>query len=68
MIRNATMPSQLDYVYGVGLHLALLHLWTIRKNQTMWPLLMDGVQLSQDYRTTIRRQFTFGTQDFRVLT
>ena len=29
---------------------------------------MDGVQLSQDYRAPMRRQFTFSSQDFLVLT
>ena len=29
------------------------------KLKTLWPLFMDGVQLSQGYRATKRRQFTF---------
>ena len=29
------------------------------KITTLLPVLMDGVQLSQDYRATMRRQFTF---------
>ena len=29
---------------------------------------MDKVQLSQDYRAAMRRQFTFSSQDFLVLT
>ena len=29
---------------------------------------MDEVQLSQDYRATMRRQFTFSSQDFLALT
>ena len=27
--------------------------------KTLWPLLMDGVQLSQGYGATTRRQFNF---------
>ena len=27
--------------------------------KTLWPLFMDGAQLSQGYRATTRRQFTF---------
>ena len=27
--------------------------------KTLWPLFMDAVQLSQGYRATTRRQFTF---------
>ena len=29
------------------------------KKTTLWPLFVDGVQLSQGYRATTRRQFTF---------
>ena len=29
---------------------------------------MDGVQLSQEYRAIMRRQFTFSSQDFLLLT
>ena len=29
------------------------------KLKTLWPLFMDGVQLSQGYRVTSRRHFTF---------
>ena len=31
----------------------------IEKLKTLWPLFMDGVQLSQGYRATTRRHFTF---------
>ena len=27
--------------------------------KTIWPLFMDGVQLSQGYKVTMRKQFTF---------
>ena len=30
-----------------------------KKKQTLWPLFKDGFQLSQGYRATMRRQFTF---------
>ena len=30
-----------------------------KRKITLWPLLMDGVQLSQGYRATTRRQFIF---------
>ena len=29
------------------------------QKKTLWPLFMDAVQLSQGYRATLRRQFTF---------
>ena len=29
------------------------------KKKTLWPLFMDGVQLPQGYRVTMRRQFIF---------
>ena len=32
-------------------------LWTF--TLTLWPLFMDGIQLSQGYRVTMMRQFTF---------
>ena len=31
----------------------------IEKLKTLWPLFMDGVQLSQGYRATTRMHFTF---------
>ena len=31
----------------------------LKKLKTLWPLFMNGVQLSQDYRAITRRQFTF---------
>lgn len=39
------------------------------KKISLWSLFMDGTQLSQDYRTTARRQFIFyhKTQEFLVL-
>ena len=30
-----------------------------KKTLTLWPLFMDGIQLSQGYRATTRRQFPF---------
>ena len=33
-------------------------IFALQKN-TLWPLFMDGIQLSQGYRATMRRQFTF---------
>ena len=41
------------------------HLWKTpyifinKLKKAIWPLFMDGVQLSQGYRATRRRQFTF---------
>ena len=29
------------------------------KYKTLWPLFMNGVQISQGYRATARKQFTF---------
>ena len=29
------------------------------KKKTLWPIFIDGVQLSQGYRATMRRHFTF---------
>ena len=42
----------------------------LKLKKTLWPLFMDGVQLSQSYRATSRRQFTFyhlSLQEFLVL-
>ena len=39
-----------------------LELWGVplqEKKKMLWILFMDGVQPSQDYRATTRRQFTF---------
>ena len=50
-----------------------LNLWfaipdtKILKGKTLWPLLIDVVQLSQGYRATTRRQFSFYTESLGVL-
>ena len=31
----------------------------LKKHKTLWPIFRDGVQLSQSYRCTTRRHFTF---------
>ena len=33
-----------------------------QKLKTLWPLFLDGVQLSQGYRATVRRQLLFTAQ------
>ena len=35
--------------------------WLIKKPKTLWPLFMNGVELSQDYRATMRRPLSPGT-------
>ena len=44
-----------DYLF-LPLRKKMLAVTLLRK--TLWPLFMDGVQLSQSYRATTRRQFT----------
>ena len=47
------MPSQFQYVYGVGLHLGLLYLWAIKKNKLYGPswshlVVLNSVPLDQE--------------------
>ena len=47
--QKAPIPTKMtDYVMNC-----------IAKKKTLWPLFMDGVQLSQGYKATSRRQSTF---------
>ena len=53
MICNATMSSQFEYVYDVGLHLVLLYLWTIKKKlySPSWSHLpvLNSVSLDREF-------------------
>ena len=52
---------------ALNLQFAIPHTKILKKEKTLWPLLIDVVQLSQGFRAATRRQFTFYTESLGVL-
>ena len=63
------MPSWFEYVYGVGMYLVLLYMWTIKKNY-MAPCYGWGSSVSRlqsHYEETVSF-LPLSSQEFPVLT